>query len=286
MAIAYLNGEWQAPEDARISVFDRGFMFGDGVYEVMPVYWSRVFTLNEHLARLSRSLGEIRLESPCTDEQWCALFDEAIQRSGEHTALLYLQVTRGVAPERSHEYPENAEPTVLITVTPAPALERREVTPYRMITREDYRWGRGDIKVVSLVAAGLLKNEALDAGYDDAILVRDGLVTESTASNVFIVQDGTIITPPRSRFLLHGITRDHVLELARTNRLPVEERDIPVSELQTADEVWITSTGHEIWPVGEVDDKVIGNGEAGVVWQTMDALFQASKRYQLLEGND
>lgn len=282
MAIAYLNGEWQAPEDAKISVFDRGFMFGDGVYEVMPVYWGKVFTLEEHLIRLNRSLGEIRLKSPLSDEEWKALFAQAIERSGEKTALLYLQVTRGVATQRTHEYPVNVAPTVLVTVTAAPGLDRQSITPYSMVTKQDFRWGRGDIKVISLVASGLLKNEALDEGYDDAILIRDGLVTESTASNVFLVKDGVVVTPSKSSFLLHGITRDHVINLIQASNISFEERDIREAELAEADEIWITSTGHEIWPVGKLNGKTVGNGEAGLVWQAIDSLFQSSKKEQLL----
>lgn len=277
MAIAYLNGEWTTPEEARVPVLDRGFMFGDGVYEVMPVYNGKVYTLDEHLRRLNRSLGEIRLASPHSDEEWCALFDEAIEKGGEDTALLYLQVTRGIAPKRDHAWPD-VSPTVLITVTPAPNFERTDVTPYRMVTLEDFRWGRGDIKVVSLIANGLLKNEALAQGYDDAILIRDGKVTEATSSNVFIATGGKIVTPPLSNYLLHGITRALALDLAREGGLPVEEREISAEELAGADEVWITSTGHEIWPVGEVDGKPVGNGEPGVMFKALDDLFQQAKQ--------
>ncbi|MBQ74937.1 MAG: D-amino acid aminotransferase [Gammaproteobacteria bacterium] len=278
MAIAYLNGKWQAPEEAKISVLDRGFMFGDGVYEVMPVYWQQVFTLDEHLARLRRSLAEIRITPPFSDDEWKDLFAEAIERSGEETAFVYLQVTRGVAATRDHQYPVGVKPTVLVTVTAAPMLERKSVIPYRMVTKVDFRWGKGDIKVISLIANGLLKNEALDEGFDDAILIRDGLVTESTLSNLFIVKDGIIITPPKSKYLLHGITRKHIIELARSANLPLEERNISEEELADADEIWISSTGHEAWPVGELNGNIIGNGEGGVVWQSIDALFQESKK--------
>ena len=277
MAIAYLNGQWLAPEEAKVSVFDRGFMFGDGIYEVMAVYDGRVFTLDEHIRRLTRSLEAIRITSPCDDETWRSLIHEAVERGDETPAYLYLQVTRGVRAPRDHVYPENAAPTVLITVMAAPALERKAITPYRTVTRTDFRWGRGDIKVTSLIANGLLKNEALAAGYDDAILIRDGHVTEATAANVFIVRDGCVVTPPKSPYLLHGITRDHVVNLAKDAGIPMEERPISEAELLQADEVWITSTGHEVWPVGQVNDQVIGNGSAGVVWQTLDRLFQASK---------
>ena len=167
---------------------------------------------------------------------------------------------------------------MLITVTPAPNFERTDVTPYRMVTLEDFRWGRGDIKVVSLIANGLLKNEALAQGYDDAILIRDGKVTEATSSNVFIATGGKIVTPPLSNYLLHGITRALALDLAREGGLPVEEREISAEELAGADEVWITSTGHEIWPVGEVDGKPVGNGEPGVMFKALDDLFQQAKQ--------
>ena len=278
MGIAYLNGEWMAPEDAKVSVFDRGFMFGDGIYEVMAVYEGKVFTLEHHLVRLKRSLGAIRLESPHTDDQWRSIIHEAVRRGNETPAYLYLQVTRGVELPRSAVYPVFSKPTVLITVMHAPVLERIEIRPYKMVTKQDFRWGRGDIKVISLIANGLLKNEALDEGFDDALLFRDGELTEATASNVFMVKDGTVVTPPKSNFLHHGITRDHVLGLLSVAEVPVEERAITQVELLAADEIWVTSTGGEVWPVGQVNDCVIGDGAAGVVWQLVDSLFQASKK--------
>lgn len=277
MAIAYLNGRWMRPEAARVSVFDRGFMFGDSVYEVMAVYDGQVFTLNQHLDRLRRSLDAIRLSSPHTREEWQLLIEEAVTRGDENPAYLYLQVTRGFALPRNHVYPRPASPTVLITVMPAPILERTGIDPIKVVTREDFRWGRGDIKVTSLIANGLLRDEAMAAGYDDAILIRDGEVTEATAANVFIVSEGVIVTPPASNFLLRGITRDHVIALAGEADLPLAERAITEAELLGADEVWVTSTGQEVWPVGQVNDQIIGRGSAGVVWQTVDDLFQASK---------
>ncbi len=277
MAIAYLNGEWMAPEDARVSVFDRGFMFGDGLYEVMAVYGHQVFTLDQHITRLHRSLDAIRIKSPHDDAGWRDLILEAVERGNESPAYLYLQVTRGVKAPRDHVYPAAAEPTVLITVMHAPVLERKHIRPYRIVTKEDFRWGRGDIKVTSLIANGLLKNEAVDEGFDDAILIRDGYLTEATAANVFIVTDGTVVTPPKSNYLLHGITRDHLVKLLTEAGVRVEERAIAEQELLAADEVWISSTGHEVWPVGEVNGQVIGNGAPGVVWQQADELFQQSK---------
>lgn len=277
MEIAYLNGKWMAPDEATVSVFDRGFMFGDGIYEVMAVYGGKVFTLEEHLDRLLRSLREIRMESPLARDEWRDLINGATEKSGEQDACLYLQVTRGVSAPRSHLYPGNPEPTVLITVTRTPALDGAGAKPCRLVTLEDYRWGRGDIKVTSLVAAGMLKDEALSRGYDDALLIRDGKVTEATAANVFIVKEGVVITPPGSRFLLHGITRDRIIKLARGAAIPVDEREIAEGELPGADEAWLSSTGHEILPVSEINDRPVGNGEPGAMFNAVNELFQASK---------
>jgi D-alanine transaminase len=276
-AISYLNGSWQAPEEAKVSVLDRGFMFGDGVYEVIPVYNARPFAVDRHLARLGNSLREVGLPSPMTDAEWQALMVEGVERSGETTASIYLQVTRGVAPAREHRYPAKPRPTVLLMVSPSQLLERTKVEPLEMITLEDFRWARGHIKTTSLIASGLLRNEAIARGADDAILIKDGRVTEATASNVFIAKDGVVITPPKSNHLLHGITRDVILELARRNRVEVQEREITPAELEAADEIMITSSTHEIWPVGRLDGRAVGNGAAGVVWRQLDGLFQEFK---------
>ncbi len=271
MSIACLNGEWQAIEDTRVSVLDRGFMFGDGVYEVIPVYRRRIFGEDEHLSRLNRSLGELHLTAPMSDDAWRALFQEAVQRGAEQDAIIYVQVTRGVAQTRSHAHPE-VEPTVLVTLTAMP--DRGKIRPLAVVTKEDIRWGRGDIKVISLAANGLLRNEAMAAGYDDAILIRNGKVTETTSSNVFVVKDGVIVTPPLSRFLLPGVTREQVITLVKQNCMRCEERDLDKSELYDADEIWISSTTYTIRPIGKVDDQPIGNGQAGPVYQKVYQLFQ------------
>ncbi len=288
MAIAYLNGVWLAPEDAKVSVFDRGFMFGDGIYEVIAIYQGLAFMLAEHVQRLERSLAEIRLAAPLTGAAWHALIEEAIARSQEPTASLYLQVTRGISMPRSPDYPVPAQPTIFITVTPGVVTSEEYSEghseghseapgPYKVVTKQDFRWGRGDIKVVSLLANGLLRNEAQAAGYDDALLIRDGLVTEATHANVFIVKDERIITPPKSCYILHGITRQHILQLARTAGLAVAEREITEAELLAADEVWLSSTGLEVLPVSEVNAQQIGEGVPGPLWREVYALFQASK---------
>lgn len=275
--ISYLNGTWQPPEEARVPILDRGFLFGDGIYEVIPVYNSQAFTLPRHLTRLNHCLKEIGIANPMTDAAWEAIVNEAIARSGEITAFIYLQVTRGVVAKRDHQYPKNPAPTVLVMVYEAPILERREIVPLKMITLDDFRWARGHIKTVSLIAAGMLKNEALARGADDAILVKDGRITEATSSNVFIAKKGVLATPPKSNRLLHGITRDLVLELARGHGLPAEEREITTEQLADADEIFISSSGYETWPVGVLNGQVLGSGEGGRLWRQLDRLFQRFK---------
>ncbi|MDZ7683741.1 MAG: aminotransferase class IV [Gammaproteobacteria bacterium] len=258
-------------------MLDRGFMFGDGVYEVIPVYAGKAFTLDRHLARLDNSLGAVRIPNPMGIREWKSLIGEAITRSSEDLASAYVQVTRGLASHRSHIYPENPEPTVLVMVSPAPQLKRDRVDSLEMITLDDFRWSRGHIKTTSLIAAGMLKNEAVARGADDAILVRDGHVTEATASNVFLAVGGKLVTPPKNNVVLHGITRDLVIELAVEGGLEVVERPVSASELDEADEIFITSSTHEAWPVGRLNGNTIGNGEGGVLWQEVDRLFQSYK---------
>lgn len=278
MPSAYLNGEWLALADAKVSVLDRGFLFGDGVYEVIPVYQGELFCLDRHIRRLQNSLAEIRLEIAMTDEQWSSLLQEAVTRSGDQLASLYVQVTRGADVGRSFVYPVDPVPTIFIMVNPAPNLERREIKPLRLVTLEDFRWDRGHIKTTSLIAAGLLKNEAIAAGADDAVLHKGGLVTEATSANLFAVINGVLVTPPKSFQLLHGITRDVVLELAERGEIAHEERELRIEELVTAEELLITSSTMEVWPVGSLDGRPVGNGAPGVIWQKLDSLFQANKR--------
>ena len=276
MSISYLNGVWQPVEDARISVRDRGFLFGDGIYEVIPVYNRQAFTLARHLKRLATSLEEIKLENPLSTDAWDSLIAEAIEKSGETTASLYLQITRGADVKRIHIYPEKVVPTIFVMVSPLPAT--RDIYPYEVITLDDYRWSKGFIKTVSLIAACMLKNEAISRGANDAILLKGGMVTEATSSNVFMVLDGVIVTPPKSQHLLFGITRDVVIELARGHKMPLQERDFTLVELMRASEIFVTSSTHEAWPVGKLNGTMVGNGEGGIVWQEIDRLFQAFKQ--------
>ena len=275
MMIAYLNGEWVAPEEARVSVFDRGFLFGDAVYEVMAVYGGDIFLLEAHLARLIRSLAEIRLPSPYDHKTWVSLLREAIDRSGEQDGYLYLQVTRGVEASRSHVYSGKSKPTVLITMTPDTEQESKE--PLHVVTKPDYRWLRTDIKVTSLIANSMIKNEVVAEGFDDAILIRDGFVTEATSANFFMMEDDVIQTPPLSNLLLHGVTRNHIIAIARTAGITIEETAISESQLLTAEEAWISSTGNEIRPITTINGSPVGNGLPGKICRKLDRLFQTSK---------
>lgn len=280
MPLAYLNGEWAPASETRVSVLDRGFLFGDGVYEVISAYNHVPFELEPHLDRLERSLREIRIQSPMNREQIANLIQTGLDRSGHQFALVYLQITRGAGEVRDHVYPDGAKPTVFLMITPAPKLAKREVKPLSAITLEDYRWGRGHIKSVSILANGLLRNEAVASGVDDAILVRNGYLTESSASNVFVVIDGQIRTPPKSEFLLHGITRDLVIRLAREQGMDLREVPVSADDLKHAEEIWVTNTSAEVWPVGVLDGKPVNNGGPGPVWADMDAHYQAYKHSQ------
>jgi len=280
LAIAYLNGSWKPPEQLSLSPLDRGFLFGDGVYEGLAIYHGQVFELDAHLVRLRQSLASIQLDPGVSDVWLQQLMEEGIRRSGLVTASCYLQITRGVDDTRNHIWPNTVSPTIFLMISESARLENRNnatITPLNMTLLEDYRWQRGDIKSISLLANGLLKNEAVSLGFDDAILIREGQITESTSSNVFLVKKGRIVTPPASMLLLNGITRQVVLKLAALHQLPFAESACSLDDLRSADEVWITSTGHEVWPVGRVGDQAVGTGLAGPVWQQMDELFQKHK---------
>jgi D-alanine transaminase len=258
---------------------DRGFLFGDGVYEVIPAYHGRTLRADEHLDRLDHSLAGIRMANPLARADWAAVFERLLAGIPAPRQAIYVQVTRGAPPVRDHRFgPEAPAPTVLAMAktVPArdPALAERGIAA---IVRDDPRWKRCDLKVVSLVAAVLLQQDAADADALETILVRDGLAVEASTSNLFIVRDGCILTPPKDWRLLPGITRDLVLDLAREASLPFEEADIPAETLSQADEVWITSSTREVMPVTRIDDSTIGDGRPGPVWRHIDGLYQAYK---------
>ncbi len=276
--LVYLDGEYLPLERARVSVLDRGFLFGDGVYEVIPAYGGHPFRLREHLQRLDRSLRAIRMEPPLEHRQWEEIFQRLLAQGGDTDQQLYLQVTRGSYDKRLHAIPAEVHPTLFVMASPLtprdPELVERGMS---VITLEDLRWQRCDIKAITLLANILAQQEAREAGAQEAILVRDGLATEGTASNFFLVKEGLILTPPKSAHLLPGITRDLVLELAREAGLPCREREIPVEELAEADELWVTSSTKEVMPVTRLDGRPVGKGRPGPMWQEMDALYRTCK---------
>jgi D-alanine transaminase len=273
----YLNGEFMPLEKARVSVLDRGFLFGDGVYEVIPVYGGKPFRLAEHLNRLEYSLAAIRLTSPLTREQWARVFEGVVADAPENQSL-YVQVTRGAGSDRNHLFPADAEPTVFAMCWEAkprrPEIVRDGVAA---ITLDDLRWLRCDVKSVALLGNVLLRQAAEDAGTEESILIRDGQVTEGSSTNVFLVENGEIATPPKTNLLLPGITRDLVIELAERAGMACTERGVSSSELTTADEIWLSSSTREVVPVTRLDDHPVGDGKPGPVWRRIDGIFQDFK---------
>jgi len=276
--IVYLNGDFLPLSEARVSVLDRGFIFADGVYEVIPVYGGRLFRLQEHLQRLENSLAALKLHNPLTQQQWIETLETVLarnQREDQSEQSVYLQVTRGPA-KREHNFPEQVKPTVFIMSEPLQT--NPPSSGVKAITRPDMRWQRCDIKSIALLANVLQRSEAVEMGAAEAILIRDGYIMEGAASNVFIVVDGVAITPPKSQFILPGITRDLILEAMQAAQLPCREADIPESQLRTASEIWITSSTREILPVIMLDDKPVGNGKQGPVWAQVFQIYQDYKQ--------
>ncbi len=275
--LVYLNGEYLPRERACVSVFDRGFLFADGVYEVVPVYGGRPFHLSAHLARLQRSMKAIRLDNPLDDIGWVNAIRGLLDRNGarERDLSLYLQVTRGVSQRpRDHAFPDDARPTVLMALTPLaevdPALLERGVGA---VVMDDIRWARCDIKSIALLGNVLLRNAAREKGAYEALLVRDGRLTEGAASNVFVVQSGELLTPPTGPELLGGITRDVILSIARQAGISTRETRVPATLLKQVDEIWITSSTKGVLPVTTLDGRPVGDGRPGEMWARVHRLY-------------
>lgn len=270
----YLNGEYVALRDARISPLDRGFLFGDSVYEVLPVFAGRMFLFREHFDRLARSLREIRIENPHTHEEWRGIVEQLIARNGASDSYVYVQVSRGAEYGRNHAFPVPAvKPTVFAMSSPLPVFsDAQRAAGLAAITVEDFRWGRCDIKSTALLANVLMKQQAADAGANEAIIVRDGEVLEGSSTSVFIVKNGVLATPPNSHRILPGTTRDAALSLA-TNVMPAEIRSLSLDELRAADEVWISAATRDVLPVTRVDGAPIGTGRPGPAWQRLADAF-------------
>jgi D-alanine transaminase len=258
---------------------DRGFLFGDGVYEVVPVFGNKLLRPDEHLSRLQNSLDRIGLSNPNLNADWKKIFSELLDKNPGNDRAIYLQISRGAYTKRDLSANKDCAPTVFVMVLQVVPPDIDVLSAgISVITVEDFRWNACDIKSTSLVANVMLKQQAAQAGVEDAILIKDGRVTEGTASNVFVIKEGVVITPPTGRQLLPGITRDLVIEIAENNAIVVEQREIKEAELFSADEIWMTSSTREIAPVIKLNDKAVGSGVAGSTWKRMMDLYQQYKQ--------
>ncbi len=275
--VCYLNGEFLPLGQAKISVLDRGFIFGDAIYEVIPVYHRKPLRLAAHIARLQRSLGEIRIASPHAEGEWAELIDELIACNESDDQAIYLQVSRGVA-KREFGLPQNIEPTVFVLSSPYVAPPQQQIDDgVAAMSFADFRWLRCDIKSTSLLGANMLRQFANDAGGAECVLFRDGYLTEGSSSNIFLVKNGTLITPPKSRLILPGITYDLLLELAAENEVPIDVREVPESEIKAADELMLSASLRELLAITRLDGEAVGTGRPGPVFRRLYELFQAYK---------
>ena len=273
----YLNGSFIPIEDARISVLDRGFIFGDGVYEVIPVYSHIPFRLAEHLRRLQKSLDGIQLKNPHTDIEWEKLITQIIASNEGEDQSIYLHITRGVAP-RNHAFPKKVAPTIFIMSSPLiGAPKELIVTGVSAITANDNRWSRCDIKAISLLPNVLLRQMASDSDATETLLLRDGFLSEGSVSSIFIVKNKILLVPPKSNFMLPGITYDVVLELAVKYQMPYKIREISENDLRSSDEILLASSTKEIMSITLLDGKKVGSGEPGEVFAQLYQHYQNFK---------
>jgi D-alanine transaminase len=276
--MVFLNGRFLPLEQATVPVLDRGFIFGDGVYELIPVYSRAPFRMDEHLARLERSLAAVRIANPYARDRWRSVIGELVAQQPWEDQGVYLQVTRGVA-KRDHAFPAGVEPTVFAMsnplVNPPKELVDKGVAA---VSAPDNRWLRCDIKSISLIGNVLLRQQSADAGAAETILFRDGILTEASASNVFVAKNGLVLSPPKSNLILPGITYDVVVEIAQQLGLPLEFRDVREAEVRAADELWVTSSSKEILAVVELDGKPVGEGRPGPLFRRAWEGYQEFKR--------
>ncbi|MDP2143317.1 MAG: D-amino acid aminotransferase [Gallionella sp.] len=280
----YLNGEFMPITEAKVSVLDRGFIFGDGVYEVIPAYSRRAFRLPEHLKRLQHSLDGIKLPNPHNEAEWTRIVEEIIARNEGEDQYLYLHITRGAA-RRDHAFPNPlVPPTVFVMTSPLPtppaALLESGIS---CITAQDNRWLRCDIKAIALLPNVLLRQMAVDAGCAETILIRDdpatgnGFLTEGAASNIFVVKNGALLAPPKDNLMLPGITYDVILEIAAANGIPCEVRRVTKEELFSADELLLTSSTKEVLAITHLDGLAVGSGKPGAMFARLHSLYQEYK---------
>jgi len=272
LAIASLNSEFLPLAEVRISPLDRGFLFGDAVYEVIPVYGGAPLLLDAHVARLNRSLGAIDIRNPHSDDEWRQFLTELIERNGGGTMAIYVQVSRGAEASRDHVYLQNIRPTVFAMAAEIDAHDYADGV--KAITRPDERWDRCDIKTTSLLANILARQKAVEAGAIEAILIDNGHVTEGGASSVIIVENRTLVRRPHGTEVLPGTTTDHVVALAGEAGYACREELVTLERLLAADEVWLTSATKGIAPVVRVDEQIIGSGRPGPVWTAVYQLYE------------
>jgi D-alanine transaminase len=273
----YLNGQYLPMAEAKISVLDRGFIYGDGVYELIPVYGREAFRLPQHLARLQRSLDGIRLANPHSDDEWRAIVNELIARQDFADQGVYLQVTRGVA-KRDHAFPQGVSPTVFLMSNPLATPPRGQVERgVAVVTAEDNRWRRCDLKTTSLLGNVLMRQLAADADAVETVMFRDGWLTEASASNVLVVVEGRIVAPPKDNLILPGITYDAVEDFAREAGLAFDIRPVAKEEALGAAEMWLSSSTKEVLAVTSVDGRAFGGGAPGPMFRKVYALFQQHK---------
>lgn len=276
----YLNGQFMPIEEARIPVLDRGFIFGDGIYEVIPAYSRHVFRLAEHLRRLQYSLDGIRLPNPHSNQEWTGIITDLIKRNEAEDQYIYLHVTRGVA-KRDHAFPNPpVQPTIFIMSSPlvTPPVELL-ASGVKAITAPDNRWLRCDIKATSLLPNVLLRQMAIDAGCSETILIRDNeFMTEGAASNIFLVKNDVLLAPPKDHFMLPGITYDVILEIATANNIRHEIRRIGKEELSSPDELLLTSSTKEVLAITTLDNQPVGSGKPGAMFTRLHKLYQNYKQ--------
>lgn len=268
--IAYINGQYVSAESAQISPLDRGFIFGDGVYEVIPVHAGRLLHFKAHVDRLNQSLRNIRMTPVLEQEEWRQILEALVEKNGGGDQSLYLQVTRGVELIRNAEIPKHITPTLFAISYQKPRASKDEQAKgLKVTTVTDIRWKYCHIKTTARLANVLMYQEAKDNGFDEAIIINNGFALEGTSSNLFVVRHGIITTPPKSSLLLSGITRDCILALAEKHKIPYRETKISERDLLKADELWITSSMRGVVPVVQLDSLPIGQGQPGPLWSKM-----------------
>ena len=286
MITAYVDGAYLPLAEARVSPMDRGFLFGDGAYEVIPAYSRRAFRLDEHVARLGNTLAAMRLANPHGADEWKAIILEIVARNPWDDQSVYLQVTRGADTKRNHAFPgPEVKPTVFLMSEPlvTPSAEQL-ATGIAAVSAADIRWLRCDLKTVSMLANCLLRQHAIDHGCMETVLFRDSFLTEGAASSIFVCKDGVLLVPPKSHLMLPGITYDVVLELARSHGMKHEVREVLEAEVRSADELWMTSSTKEVLPITSLDGRAVGDGKPGPMGRQMYAWYQDFKNTVMRNG--